>query len=546
MVSPVQLPLNASATTAGALFSSGVFRVPPYQREYAWQGDETEELWRDLQLALTDESYFLGLIILTNTGDKTEVVDGQQRLLTLTMLAAALQHEAIRHGRKALAERLEADFLRSIDYTTDATHPRIELADKRDEKTLLGILDATPGAGPETSSDGESFSALLLSAYRFLRENLREDLAADPFKRLGQWTDFLTNRLYFAVFVHPNQASAYRVFEVINTRGRQLTTADLLKNYVLSQTRGPDKDAQYDIWQGIARPFGSSGSTTFVQYIRHVVTTHAGHILSKDLYDYLAQRGPVRGATPTPPSASELVGMLEGNLPKYLQMTDPTTNGPADELELLVFSALNQLNVISVRPMLLAMTDAPRADEGMTRVLRLVVRRIVVGNLGTGAVERRFGDAARLIAATGTWEKALEGLRDLDPPRGEFEEQLRKRSYNKGTIAFIRRSILQRTMTPELQGTLYSVRPRYAPEWWSFSDEEFTFWGSTIGNTFLADAPRRPFGANDWEGFKEVMLPLASQGEVVSELEKYSDWAEDSVASVGERLAALAGAIWYD
>jgi uncharacterized protein with ParB-like and HNH nuclease domain len=361
----MQLPLNASATTAGALFSGGVFKVPPYQREYAWQGDETEELWKDLSKALGDESYFLGLIILTHDGGRTEVVDGQQRLLTLTMLAAALQHEATSHGRQALAERLDAAFLRTIDYATDATHPRIELADERDEKTLQEILSGNPSQSTaKDSSDADSFSDLMLGAYHYIRGVLRQDLAGDPFKRLGEWTDFLTNRLYFAVFVHPDQASAYRVFEVINTRGRQLTTADLLKNYVLSQTApGVARDEQYKEWQRIAHSFGPGGNTTFVQYIRHVVTVHAGYTLSKDLYDYLSQRA---RAQITPPSALQLMQMLDKNLELYAQMIDPTADGPADEVTLLVFSALNQLNVISVQCRLVKLGSALIVDSERT------------------------------------------------------------------------------------------------------------------------------------------------------------------------------------
>ena len=124
----VETPLNASATTAGALISNSTFVVPPYQREYAWEEDEVSEFWGDLREGVANESYFLGLIILTEEDDRQHVVDGQQRLLTLTMLAAALYQEALTIGRTALADRIRADFLTAIDYTTDNMQPRLRLA----------------------------------------------------------------------------------------------------------------------------------------------------------------------------------------------------------------------------------------------------------------------------------------------------------------------------------------------------------------------------------------------------------------------------------
>ena len=268
----VQVPLIATARTAGELLSSSTFEIPPFQRDYSWELDEVTEFWSDLKNAIQDQTYFLGLVILTEQKDKKHkhVIDGQQRLLTLTLLATALYYEAFNRDRKALAERVKADLLRSIDYTTDDTHPRVFLADPADNETLQFILNT--GETPTTqTTDPDSISKRLIEAFKLLRQKLRDDLKDDPFKRLGAWADFLTNNLYFAAFIHPDDASAYKVFEVVNTRGRELTTADLLKNYVLSQTPSNQRDDRYKQWRYISKQFSSyGGASSFVQYIRHV------------------------------------------------------------------------------------------------------------------------------------------------------------------------------------------------------------------------------------------------------------------------------------
>jgi hypothetical protein len=535
----------ASAVSAGALLSTSTLEIPQFQREYAWTSDEYEEFWDDISRALTDDSYFLGLIILTGLGSgRKQVVDGQQRLLTVTLLACALYREAVGVGRIALADRISADFLKTVDFDTDEVAPRIVLADAVDNLTFQRIIDGEPVAQQTLTGEDALFSTRMNEAYVYLSGKLRTDLASDPFKRAGIWADFLTNRLQFAVFVHPDPASAYRVFEVINTRGRELTTADLLKNYLLSQTAPDQREAEYGRWQEISRALAPAGTNNLVQYIRHVVTVTAGHMPPKELFDYLARRNP-RQTRPAAPSPREIIDSLERHLPLYLQMTDPTLAGPASPDMLKVFAALNDLGVIAVRPLLLAMAENQDAEEGMARVLNLVVRRIIVGNLGTGNVERRLGEAALTVHQDREWRTALSDLRDLDPRTEDFVGQLHRRGLNKNVLQFMRRSIVQKTKTPEPSGWLHYVRPRQGGDWDNFSDEDLSYWGPTIGNTILITQERRPSGAGTWEGVKRNLLPLAVEGESVEELRDQETWDAGTVETVGAQLAQAAAEIWY-
>jgi hypothetical protein len=533
---------TASATTAGALLSSATFAVPPFQREYAWMDEEYEEFWRDIRNALTDDSYFLGLVILTaEEGVRAQVVDGQQRLLTITLLACALHAEATANARSALAERIRATFLYAIDYETDEMVPRVTLADDLDDHTLRSIVSHVMTGSPIDVDDGTA--TRMIAAFRFLQTNLHNDLATDPFRRLGLWTDFLTNRLQFAVFVHPDPASAYRVFEVINQRGRELTTADLLKNYLLSQAPAGQQRALYVRWQDVSRQLQSYGPTTFVQFIRHVVTVHAGHVLARDLFDYLAQRKAYPGA-PQPPTAIQLLDMLEDALALYLQMLNPTLEGPASGQALRIFAALNDMNVITVRPLLLAVAGVDASDDGMESVLDLVVRRIVVGNLGTGNVERRFGDAAFEVQRSQQWRPALDDLRDLSPRRDEFVPAFARRSLNKAVLQFLRRSVIQGTKTPAPHGYLHLVRPRHATEWFGFEEDE-SYWISTIGNSILIDQQRRPFGTATWTEALEGLIPQAVEGEWVARIMDFEAWDAEAVEAIGDELAQAAAGVWY-
>ncbi|MFY0620710.1 MAG: DUF262 domain-containing protein [Pelagimonas sp.] len=534
--------LNASATQAGALVSNNRFEVPQFQREYSWEDDQVSEFWGDLRNNLETGEYFLGLIILTEENGIKQVVDGQQRLVTLTLLATALYYEALSLGRKALALRIEADFLRSVNYETDEQEARVFLSDPDDNRTLQEILNT--GEAPTEGFLDDSVSFRIARSFNFLRTKLKADLKQDPFRRLGKWTEFITDQLYFAVFIHPDAASAYQVFEVVNTRGRELTTADLLKNYLLSQFGADERTERYEQWRGLAKPFSQDGSnSTFVQFIRHVVTVHSGHVLPKDLFNFLANRRVQSGKTP--PSPPELMTMLEERLPIYRQMMDPTSSGPAEMHQLRVFAALNSLNIITVRPILLALHDVDQTHQGLEYLLRLVVRRVVVGNLGTGNIERRFSEAARKVVEQRDWQVLRRELGDLDHERDEFVEQLRKRSLNKNILRFVRQSAIQNTTTPDPEGVLHLVWPRNTETWTGFSEED-GYWASTLGNTILAEERARPKDAStNWDGFRKHLLTSAIVHEDKPRFEHVGDWNVQKIEEFGREMAERAADVWF-
>lgn len=530
--------LSASAVNAGTLFSNSRFEVPIYQREYSWTTEEVKEFWDDLRSAKQEPSYFLGLIILTESEGRYHVVDGQQRILTLTLLIVALRDQARSYGREALAKKLDSDFLSSINYKTDELEPRVVLSGEADSATLIKI---TQGLDPEENESG--LSKKIFSSFSSLKKWVSAEIASDPFRKLGEWAEFLTSGIYFAVFKHPDHASAYRVFEAINTRGKSLTTADLLKNHIVSQTAVSAQRSVYERWQEIAAQFESDSGASFVQYIRHVVTVRAGHILPKQLYDYLAKRGAF--ASSSPPAPLDLLSELEGKLALYVQMIDPSVGGPADEELLKVFRAFNQLSVITVRPILLALFELPDCVEASRDLLRLVVRRIVVGNLGTGNVERRFAEAAKKVALEGSWVSASRDLADLNPSVEEFETQISRRSFNKSTLAFLRKSVVERSTVPTGDGALHLIRVKDAPQWTGFDDDELRYWTNTIGNTVVAREEKRPREIVDWESFKRLMLPIAVDDEFVNELSTVGVWDAAAVEEAGRHIAKIASRIWY-
>jgi hypothetical protein len=249
--------------------------------------------------------------------------------------------------------------------------------------------------------------------------------------------------------------------------------------------------------------------------------------------------------TRSPPTSLELLNLLEDRLELYLQMMDPSLPGPASASALGVFGALNKLNVITVRPLMMAVIDTADADQGLHQLLGLVTRRIVVGNLGTGNIERRFAEAARRVHQARHWQDAFTELADLSPEKDTFFEMFQKRTLNKGVLSYLKNAVCSRDLTPSVYSPLHFIVPRARKDHLSFLEGELSYWGSTIGNTFLSTIEKR-LGDADWPDFKRVMLPTAAPGEFTELLEGFDDWNARAIRRMSSVLAEVASEIWYD
>ena len=542
------MPPLASTPHAGGLLSNYRFRIPSYQREYSWNRDEVDYFWEDIKSGIEEDGYFLGLVILTENEGVMNIVDGQQRIVTLVLLAKVLHNMALKLNRKALADLIESTFLRFADYTTDEKNPRISFADSIDNGVFQEIIEK--GVAPDIKSDDSAVNISLrqmVKAFKHLESIVNAYLGDNDnaFRSLGKLTEFVIDKLYFTVFVHPDEASAYRIFEAINTRGLDLTTADLLKSYVLRTTPDKIKSKTYDEWQRISREFSSKTfGSTFVQYIKHVVSVECGHIRQRELYDFISKN---RSFKKSPPTPKKLLDILSKRLDVYRQIDNPNALGPIEGRQVEIISAFNSIGIITVRPILIAlyeMENKKLGTQGMEELLRLVVRRMVVGNIGAGLVESQFGDVAKIISDTGDWKCFYDSLTDFNQSKESFIDHLTKRSFNKRTLTFIRQSIIQKTIAPQKGGHFHLIWPRY-PNWEYLKDED-SYWASTLGNSVLSTRLSRPRNSTgSWETFKEHFLNYAVEGEIEDKLIKYEKWDREAVAEVGKDVAEMAASVWY-
>lgn len=529
--------VEASTIRAGAFFAESTFVVPDFQRKYSWTTDEQVlDFWRDLSGAIGHGEYFLGLVIVTDDAAEREVVDGQQRLVTLTILANILRLAAARLGRRLVSESLRTDFLYSMDYETEEQAPRIHLTDLADKSDLQLLLTAPSAEGLEFRPD-----SAIHDAHIFLSKSLELDLSRseNPALRVGQWTEFISKSLTFAVFMHPNRGAAFRVYEVVNTRGKDLTPTELIKSYLIGSSGPGTRDETYRRWRLIESQLEDvSALDQLTTFVRHVVTLERGYVIPRDLYQA------VTTAYKGPGGVGLLLDRLERFLPTYVQMIDPTADVESSETLSRAFVLADALSITRFRPIFLAASATVDPDRLVGRLMDLIVPGVITGTFGTGSVEAQFARAARRLHQENGWDAELDRLAgQLRPKRNEFEARL-LRGLNKQQALVVRSACLQGTTLPKLEGFAHQVRPRNADGWSGFGADDYREFGSTIGNWVLVRTERRPQGSRTPEAVRDKLLAETVIAERIHGKD-IDDWTGDHVRRETEMIARSASELWY-
>jgi hypothetical protein len=248
-----------------------VYVVPPYQREYTWSKAHWEDLIDDVLGA--PEGYFLGSIICINQQrDATdiaqlELVDGQQRMTTLSILLTAL-YSCLAQRKDDLDEDENASLInlrRKLVLKDPADHPR--LTPQRQNSNAGDYVAVLGEAGVIRhlkSKPGNLGNRRIMKCYRYFVEQIEARLSVEEptHVQLLRMVEQVSAAVLVKIEVK-NHSDAYVLFESLNNRGAQLTPIDLIKNKLLASTHGKDAqavEAVFEEWMGIIDLLGDDYS----------------------------------------------------------------------------------------------------------------------------------------------------------------------------------------------------------------------------------------------------------------------------------------------
>ncbi len=274
------------------IFSSDFeYHIPTYQRPYAWTTEEANTLFDDLYSFYNaeneDENYFLGSIVLIkeNNNRKSDVIDGQQRLTTLAILFASLASCLKDNDAKDSC----VDLLREKGNKLAgiASQPRLFLREKDQpffnnyiqNVKICELLKLDP-AGFDTEAKKH-----IQENCRALKDKINE-IFQDSEADIVRFCTFLLNRCYLVAVSTPSQASAFRVFSVMNSRGLDLLPTDIIKSETIGKLPENIQREYTDKWEDLENSVGREGFNEIFTHIRTIFTMEKA---KKNLLDEFRQ-----------------------------------------------------------------------------------------------------------------------------------------------------------------------------------------------------------------------------------------------------------------
>ena len=296
--------MKAAETRVDRFLASNetAFAIPVYQRNYDWTRTQCQQLFNDILTVGADDStsgHFIGSIVYVHDDVYTvsglrelTIIDGQQRLTTLTLIYVALYRHAVATGKEQLAQRIYKTYLIN-EFAEDTEKLKLKPTDNN-RAALAQIMD------PKEAIKVSGFSRLIEN-FRFVEGRI-EDANFDIVLR------GLTKLIFVDIALDRQKDNPQRIFESLNSTGLELSQADLIRNYILMGLPRKEQEKVFrQFWEPIelaARNLEVNESRVS-DFIRDFLTLKQKEIPNKGaVYEKFKERYPA-------PNSQDLMAVLE-------------------------------------------------------------------------------------------------------------------------------------------------------------------------------------------------------------------------------------------
>ncbi|MEZ5907945.1 MAG: DUF262 domain-containing protein [Hyphomicrobiaceae bacterium] len=514
----------AESRLKSILCDSYRFQIPVYQRPYSWTTEETAQLLDDLLEAFEEAAegqddeappYFLGSVVLIKEPDNplSDIVDGQQRLTTLTILLAVLRDLASRDE----TENLHAFIWdRGNPYKGSTAHYRLNLRERDADFFRTHVQENGATVRPPERDDD------LTDAQRRIIEN--RDLLREYLGRLSDGdrtllAKFVLQSCSLVVVGAVDQEAAVRIFSILNNRGLNLSPTDILKAQIIRGWSETEQQRYTKVWEDMEDALGRTQFLKLFSYLRAMYLDHRkDQTLVRDVLSIIQMRYTSGqhfiDATLLPASA---------HLSHVLAATLPAPHGSD-----AVNRALRRLNRIEnsdwVPPALVWFTEqAPEGTADFARALERLAYGLLLCRAPENERKKRYLEVVAAIdrgeALTPTSPLHLrtdEKRKAMRTLTGRIADELRPPAVRAILLA-LEEEVSGREIESRMErASLERVLPKDPPvgslwlKWYPFKGQRER-WTDALGNLFLVPQKRAPYSSR-WEFDKKIRHYQAKPG----------------------------------
>lgn len=541
------------------LHSGDQFVVPFFQRQYSWKKEHWARLWNDI-VNLLDEpqptQHFLGPLVCTPLnhmpGEVTayQLIDGQQRLTTLSLLLAAIRELALVYDQNELAEQIHEDYLihkRMHDVQRCKIVPRFA-----DRDAYLALIEGKDTEKYESKGVGK--------AYSFFKDEIAEHTAADLATRLPALFHTVVGRLSLVVITLDGE-NAYEIFESLNATGLPLEESDLIRNYLFMQVSVEEQNRfNEQVWLPFENVFEKAADTEkgeLTDFYRDYLMREGHYTKQNRTYEDFKQQNRDRHLSPT-----DQVNELRQFATLEQMMRSPLT-APSTLVEVL--RRLQMLDASTANPLVLHLlyrfTQGQLAAESLHLILTdlesFLLRRSICGE-STRPYGKWFPEAIRAIQGNPRDDLATYWAKRGWPDDEHFVSSLTefpifRREHRKAGLILqaVEQSFGHKEKVELSSLTVEHVLPqsirrdRRGLTWIEMLGENWgevhDKWLHTIGNLTLTGY-NSPLGNKSFPEKREILSQ--SKLELNRDLAKCQRWSHVEIEKRGRQLAEKAATIW--
>lgn len=548
----------------GDLISNKKFKVPAYQRAYAWEEEHVTSLLNDLKDAIAnkEKEYFLGSLVVTSSDtNRFEVVDGQQRLTTISLIINAIKTVFAVDGDEQMVDSLQTDFLTSLDRKTRENEPKLILNEIDNElfqqiiskNSELHSLSVKKDLKIKVSSNEKLLKAYQ-QCFKFFSEESKQQRDSEEFLQI--WLDYIQQHAKVILVISPDDSNAFVIFETLNDRGLDLAISDLLKNYLFHKSSERLEETKNRWAKMTALLESTSDDPLVVTYLRHFAMSQYGLIREKELFSVLkrkitSKRSAVDFSEKLDQSAVVYSALINANHEYWKKYNDLVL-----EKNLKVF---NLLGMIQIRPLLLSIINnfnTTEISKAFKALVSVAIRYQIVGGIGGGYLENLYAQTAQQITTKKilSARQIVEEFKNL-PTDETFKDAFSIASISKPKVARYYLSEIENYENAEMVPNpdtkvinLEHILPQSydSNSSWSelFTEDEHKSYYRRLGNMCLL-----PSGINSeldnlapyeekLEFYKKASFNHTNQ------LQIYSSWTKENVLKRQQDMAEKAVKIW--
>jgi hypothetical protein len=411
------------------LLASNYYRIPRFQRPYSWDRENIEDFWTDVT-GREDENqdYFIGSMVVYSQGGDINIVDGQQRLTTITIAICALRDvfqdegfDQLARGAQSIIEKTTVDNQNRYVLTTESSYPYFQNRILSfGNRPAVGVQ-----AGPEEENIQIAYDSLLANIMAVI-EPLKSDQGLDADVRRQRIESLLVGirdkilGLKLILVKLSEEDDAYVIFETLNTRGKELSVSDLLRNFFTRHLRAanPQADTAKIQWQNVLRIVNESSAELSVDtYLHHQWLSKRSYVTLKELFKSI--KASIQGA-----DIQAYLDELECDAGTYRQIHEtsyvtwlPTERQIENSLEAMLLFRVRQQT-----PFVLSLLREYRAGNLRLRQVAPVIKSLesfhflfnaVSQQRSSGGISKMFASAAVQLNQASSIQQKQMALRDL-------------------------------------------------------------------------------------------------------------------------------------